>query len=505
MKISRIAAWTFLPVVFFALFSCGSESGDKDGETAYTISVHPSGSGYAASLRGGEVGAGWEADYPGVNAYHANHSVYFRDIMVTPDGESLSFKLCSESKSDIDRLWMNVKVNGEAQLSTVPDSVNKRGGNVFVIGPLQAGQCRITGLDFNRQGDSYELKLNFYRIMERIAYTTDRRDPADMWLKDVMSMNLDKTDKYRLSRYGHDGWHGYPAWSAGGEWLSYVRKEYVKCNGSNDLREQLYMSHPDGGSLRHVSEGIYYATKPRFHPGGKLLTFDCEWDCGQDFDICIYDTVAETVRTFISGQDYYNGNAFHGRWSPDGEHFVFACWGTDPTVQTRTWMHVPVSPQSGDTLSQPVAILQGDVYRKKSDGYYYKLFVGNWEWAPDSRHAAVEVYQYKYTGSWKLSFRGLAIVDFLEIMNSTLPAVPDLVKVADHNEGGYAENPSFSPDGSRLYFDHFVDGRLADIQYVELENYKPVSGRKNFLANGFSNRHPALFPKIIATFYPHNL
>jgi|GEM_PF-4073401 len=504
-KVKNTVLLVFLFAGLFALSACGSESGDEEGRTAYVLSVRPVGGGYEVSMDGGDLGGGWEVDCPGITAYYANHRAKPKKPSISASGETLTMKLCSDSQSDIERLWMKVKVLGDADLATRPDSVDSKGKAVFVIGPLEAKGCRTVKLDFNLTGDQYEVRVFLMEVMERLAYITDKHDPDRRLFADLITMNADKTGYYRLSKNMAPTRHLFPAWSPGGEWIAYNRLEKVELNGKTYDREQLYIAHPDGGSFRHVSRGYFFGSEARFNPTGNLIIFDCKYDDEQDSDICMYDIRTDTTTRFITGEDYYSGNAYYGRWSPDGEHLVFGCWGPDDSQKVRTWMHAPMNPRTGDTLGVPEPILKTDVVEQKSDGKYYYTFVENWSWAPDSKHAAIEVYQYKLKSSWKLIFRGLAIVDFEEIMNSTLPAVPDLVEVADHFAEGHAQNPRFNSDGSRLYFDHFVDGNVADVQYVELENYQPVTGRTNLVENGHYNRHPAPFPIILGTFYPNSL
>ncbi len=512
MENHKTASRVFLLLVLFILCSCPFDSGDEDGQMAYTISVHPGDRGYEALVKGGDIGGGWEADYPGVTAYYANHSVRPENVSVTPSGDSLTMKVCSDSRSDIQRLWMNLAVSGEADLATVPHSVNRQGENVFVIGPLGGKGCRTVILDFNLQGDAYNIRVFFLEILERFAYISDRRDPPARFLTDIYTMNMDNTGAFRFTESMEDTRHVFPAWSPGGEWIAFNRLEEVPCKGDTDSREQIYIAHPDGGSYRHVSEGMYYASEADWNPQGKLLTFDCKQNCGEYNDICIYNTRTDTATTFISGDSlYYNNNAYYGRWSPDGEHYVFATWGPYGGTKTRTWMHVPVNPRTGDTLAQPKEILRGNKFVEKSPGTYYRLFVDNWAWAPDSRHVAIEVYEYKYKNSWsgwRVNFEGVAIVDFEEIMNSSLPAVPDLlakVPPPGESEGGRYMNPAFSSNGTRLYFDHFIGGDLADVEYIELDEYNTTSGINDLVADGNYNRHPAPFPVIHATFYPNGL
>ncbi len=501
-KVKNKALLLLVFAALMAFFSCGPESGDEEGSTAYILSVRPGDRGYEVSTNGGDLGGGWEVDYPGVTAYYANHSVRPKNVAISANGETLTMKLCSDSQSDIERLWMKVKVSGDAELVTLPDSADRNGKAVFVIGPLEANGCRTVNLDFNLTGDRYEVRLFLMEVMERLAYITDKHDPDRRLFADLVTMNADKTGYYRFSKNMEPTRHLFPAWSPGGEWIAYNRLEDVEMGGETLKREQLFIAHPDGGSFRHVSEGLFFASEAFFNPTGKLIIFDCKWDDVQGSEICMYDVRTEMVFPFITGDGYYNGLAFYGRWSPDGKHLVFGCWGPDNTKKTRTWMHVRLNPRTGDTLDVPEPILKGDKDVKKPDGNNYSMFVENWAWAPDSRHAAIEVYQYR---SWNLIFRGLAIVDLEEIMNSSLPDVPDLVQVADHSVGGHAENPRFNSDGSRLYFDHFVDGNVADVQYVELENYQPVSGRISLVENGHYNRNPAPFPVILETYYPNGL
>ncbi len=81
--------------------------------------------------------------------------------------------------------------------------------------------------------------------------------------------------------------------------------------------------------------------------------------------------------------------------------------------------------------------------------------------------------------------------------------VPDITKVVDDTDGS-PNYPSFSADGSRLYYDRYHSTSWADLQYTPLADYAPVTFNQkiNFLADGYYNRTPALPPPVLPEFFP---
>jgi hypothetical protein len=255
-----------------------------------------------------------------------------------------------------------------------------------------------------------------------------------------------------------------------------------------------------------------YAASPNFNPSGRFMAYECKPECqpGDSVDICLYDVAAGTQKVLFHGPSYgFRGDQLlMPRWSPDGNYMIMRGDTTSGINAIFQWAYADMDPATGDSLGSPLVFIRGNktlVTTLGGDTVYYRLAPRDFAWGPDSRHVVISAIRLLSTGgAYSTEFDGLAIFDFVDlIQGSTLPDVPDITKVVDDTDGS-PNYPSFSADGSRLYYDRYHSSSWADLQYTPLADYAPVTFNQkiNFLADGYYNRTPALPPPVLPEFFP---
>ena len=497
----------------------------KDNSSTYSsyfiITVTNPGSGNQASVYTATSTDTTRAPNPGVSAYWANPKLLVQNPVVSPGGGTVTFNIVSRYGQTIKRVWMLAWAR-DATLTSPPRLVNSIGDNIYIVGPLEASSTKSFSLSVGSFPPAgYKLYLDFVEVQERVAYTSDRVDPPSQFQMDIFTVTGDTTssDRYRVTTDSTLGSMN-PVWSPMGEWLGYLRGEYVTCVDGGTIenlyRQQLYIVHPDGSNRRKVSEGAFNSGTYSFNPRGSLIAYECRLDCrfsSPDTRICLYNVTTGQRGTMFNGNGFYNNVVVYPRWSPNGQIVVMLSY--DQSLR-QNWRYAIVNPLTGATIQSP-RVFAGPA-AQDADNYFYRLIILDWAWGPDSRHAAVECYKQKcsvknvncdYSGdSWETPFWGLAIIDFKDVLDAaSLPICPDLTKIINSNSNNEPAEPAFREDGLRLFFERFHNSQWCDIQYVKLENYNTMTGnpdpnRTDFISDGYYNSTPGLFPPAFANFFP---
>ncbi len=508
LKLSILATAAALATV---LAGCG-QSGEGDvnaGVIPFVIKVRAADGGYEVDVSGANRGGGWLIPYPGVEAYRANQMLQISKAFVSPDGGSVTLQVKSVAASDVDLMWYTVETNSGAELLTPPQvRENSMGYPIFVMGPCSAGAAKTIVLEVDVLNENgYTLYLDFMEITPRFAYSSNRADPEDSLKSEIYTVRRDGSDRYAVTRDSPDA-NVLPVWSPGGEWIAMERGSTITEGPPALHKQQVFIVHPDGSNLTRVSKNMRSAGGPTFNPTGQRLIFHGWLDeVSTSGGIFLYDMVADEYELLFSGDDYRDGYAKLPRWSPDGRYLVVE-GQNDDAAGAWQWNIAPMDPFTGDSLGPLVTFVKNDDTISDVDGRWVQFKITDFFWAPDSRHACVDcVYlkRYKVSGNWVWYqlYRGLAMIDFDEILAaSSLPTFPSYDKITFFGQGP-ASFPAFNRDGTVMWFDQFTNSNKVDIMYIELSDYLPVTGeRLEFIADGYANRTPAAFPRVDPGFFP---
>lgn len=488
---------------FFVLSGCGSGSGldrDEAARVHFVLQVRSNPAGFGSKVLVPNLKAGWPMDYPGVTAFRANHQLKIREVVVSPDGKLVCFSIVSQSALPLGLVWFTVKVKG-ADLATPPRVVNGRGENVFVAGPLPAAGRQSVVLEVKNFSTGYNLELDFMEVFERIAFDSNRSDPPGGSAMELFTVSPDGRDRFQLTRNSNT-YNGTAVWSPGAEWLAFERVTPMLCGSTERYRPQIFEIHPDGASLTQRSVNVYFASSATYNPNGNFLAYDCRPDCMipvPDFNICRWDRKTNTQTYLFKGDAFYQRGIFQPRWSPDGRYMVMNA--KHPISGANLWVYAEMDPWTGDSLSAPAILLQGNLTQRLPDGNTYRIFIQDFTWAPDSRHVALDCIYYQ-VGVGAI-FEGIALADFQAMIQSpTLPVVPVILEAANVADG-IPHFPRFDATGTQLWFDNYLGEFSIDLQYVELTDYTPrTGGRITFIHDDFINRIPALFRTPRPEFFP---
>lgn len=506
---ATLIAALLLAVSFLAACGSGEEDDHDFVSPSFVLTFRADAdTGLGVSARGANRLAGQPMDYPGVTAFRANHLLKLRDLSISPDGSHLVFKIVSISAMDIPLLWLRVTPGSGIQLVSRPRVVNGKGENIFILGPLPAGGSVMMALELALiKPQGAKLFLDFMQIYERVAFASNREDPTHSQYFELYSSNLDGSDIFRITR-NSPYLNINPSWSPGGEWLLFERQVNVMCGNTAMVRVRVHEIHPDGSNLTQISKNVFFSSNPTYNPTGDLIAYDCRMDCHAAFpniNICLYDRTADTEKVLFHGAPYDLNTIAQPYWSPDGKYLVMNA--LEPGTHAQQWLYAEVDPLTGDTMMNPAVFLRGNFPQIFPDGNEYRVFVQDWTWAPDSRHAIIDCIYYKKSGTnWVNHFQGLALLDFAALRESpSLPVVPPLDKVLPSTDAdGYAHFTAFDRTAIQLWFENLPASGIFEIQYLDLlDDYRPATGeRLSFFSDSNSNRMPALFREPLPVFFP---
>lgn len=470
------------------------------------ITVTPDPDGGYEGLVTDSTHGGERYPYPGVDCYLENYQIKIRDVVVSDDGNTVSFKIESNSSTPFEMLWAQVWTNPGATLDTRPAVVNGDSANIFVIGPLDpAGQVSLSLKVTPAGTGGYYLYFNFVEVLERMAFASDRADPGGR--EEIFTIGMDGSSIFEVTGDSPNV-NANPTWSPGREWIAFSRLVLLTCGSTTEVEPQIFAVHPDGSNLRWISQGTNMASDPTFGPSGRLLAYDCRPGCPGPTaqSICLYDFQTDTQKVLFTGVAYEGGHIIIPQWSPDGQYMIMR--SNAAADGALLWNYALMDPVTGDSLSTPAVFIRGTKGRL-IDGYYYRITPVTFAWAPDSKHVAVNANLLRYNpgppSSWPIVYTGLLTFDFDAFIHSapSLPDVPDLTKVVD-DTAGEPNSPCFDKAGTRLYYDRYHNYAWTDLQYTPLTNYAPVvyNQRINFLADHYNNRSPALVHAVMPAFFP---
>jgi serine/threonine protein kinase len=245
-------------------------------------------------------------------------------------------------------------------------------------------------LDFSRDGR----RLAFVQYSVRASVKKVRFDP---FTQSVLSEPVDVTPDVRQATR--------PSLSPDGQWVAF---------GSSGPREDIYIVHADGSTMRQLTADGVKNRGPQFSPDGKSIAFFSKrtgtpeiWTIGTD------GSDARQV-TFLAGP-----NVAWPIWSPDGKRLIYTIFGVNSFLldMTKPW-----------TKQQPEALPH-----VTGAGQFYA-----WSWSPDARKLAG--FEQREDGS------SAGVVEF-DLGSRTFTKVSD-----------FGADPVWLSDSQRILMNH--RGRL---------------------------------------------
>ncbi|MGH7471051.1 MAG: hypothetical protein ACRENP_24135 [Longimicrobiales bacterium] len=237
---------------------------------------------------------------------------------------------------------------------------------------------------------------------------------------------------------------GAPSWSADGTRIAFFSER--------DGNSELYIMDADGNNPTRLTRMPSSEGYPQLSPDGRSIAFDS--DRADGFDIYIMDVDGTNVRRLTQ----HPARDVAASWSPDGQHLVFMSDragtgfdvysikrdGTGETRLTQTnasWF--PVFSPDGRKLALHV---QRDVHVMPAEGGALQRLTHepangmHPSWSPDGNRIAFM--------SWRNGRTELFV------MNADGSNQQHILSM----ERGDAIDPRWSPDGTRIVFVHLPDG-----------------------------------------------
>ena len=262
----------------------------------------------------------------------------------------------------------------------------------------------------------------------------------------IFAMNADGTEQTQLTRTPTYDFE--PVWSPNGKHIAYMRFPETCCGHST-----IFSMNADGTGNTQLTDGRSEDWYPIWSPNGKQIAFRSDRD-GVD-DIYVMNADGSNVRRLTT-------NAFVGNvcsWSPNGRQIAFVSYRDNVLYG-----------DAGDT----------DLFVMNADGTGMTALTNNnvddfgdhAGWSPDGK---LFVFSRSAPGT------NSQTTSEIFIMNANGTNARQLTGLAGNV--GYNNNPTFSPDGTRIAFNSTRDGMTNEEVYTMKLDGSDLKRRTNSPSN----------------------
>ncbi len=330
-----------------------------------------------------------------------------------------------------------INTNGDDSLDTRDLSI------IFVINPDGTGRTQITdgtSLDRSPVWDPTGTRIAFVsRIDTNEDETIDQNDTASL---DVI--NADGTG--RLSLVSDTLNVTEPVWAPTGEMLAFISHRDENEDGAineSDIH-QVYVVGAEGGGLRPLTEDDMDATGPTWSSDGKRVAFSAVTDTNGDgvvdkregdlAHIYVYDLDAGEMAPITEGET----SDFSPQFSPDGTQIAYVSFRYDNTQDGKI--------NESDIPSINIIDADGRNREQLTEDEYIDFEP---RWSPDGTVIAFHSYRLDTNGDGELTIQDAAGVYKVSARGGNRVRLSAL--------DGSAEQPTWSPDGTRIAYHGRID------------------------------------------------
>lgn len=179
-----------------------------------------------------------------------------------------------------------------------------RDGNTEVY-KMDSDGSNQTRLTFNEASDSSPA---WSPNGHQIAFQSKRDGNWEVYAMDADGKNL-----RNLTR--HPGIDGYPDWSPGGSYIMFDSSRGGK-EPNQDI--DIFVMHADGSNVRQITR-LGFASRPKWSPDGKRITFEAVVDDGRQ----VYVVNADGTHRWQVSKPEPDAAMFVRGWSPDGKRILY--------------------------------------------------------------------------------------------------------------------------------------------------------------------------------------
>jgi dipeptidyl aminopeptidase/acylaminoacyl peptidase len=286
-----------------------------------------------------------------------------------------------------------------------------------------------------------------------VVYVTNTSGRNNLWIAPLgggWPQQLTVSDQRQAS----------PAWSPDGQWIAFISD-----TDGNELWD-IYLVSPKSGEVRNLTVSPDYDDEqPTWSPDGKRLAFITRHKDSPSFEIDIIDVATghTTHVTRDTGKQWSNHSPL---WSPDGKFLAFTrdhASGKDSDVFLANLASGEVSqltPHTGDAIHAAAhfspdgkqLLLTSDAHNGYANAALLEIASQKLVWLSEERWE-IEAGEFTPDGSavlWSANVDGYQQLYRRELASGKLTALP--LPAGVNNFAG--NGSSFSPDGSRLLFEH---------------------------------------------------
>ncbi len=205
---------------------------------------------------------------------------------------------------------------------------------------------------------------------------------------------------------------------------------------------ELYLSDPDGGNVRRLTNNQWYDAESTFSPDGKWIVFSRQIEGNSDIWRMKADGTEQTQLTFT--EDWQEGEAY---FLPDSETVIFRAWKNSERLRLEA-----LDKKNGTHTQTPMNIFTLKIVGDDLD-VQQRTFTNDTNWAPfpapDGKHFLV--VRILARNNWELFLGDLADGRYMRRIT--------------YNDG-WDGMGAFSPDGKKMVFTRSEPGSWALYSYV---------------------------------------
>lgn len=316
--------------------------------------------------------------------------------------------------------------------------------SIFVINPDGTGLAQVT------DGTTLDLEPVWSPQSDRIAFVSridTNNDGVIDALNDTASLAVINADgSSRLALVSDTLNVTRPAWSPDGSRVAFVSRRDVNGDGVINSLDPgaIYVVDAIGGGLKRVTPESMDAADPDWSPDGARLAYSGVTDTNGDS--AIDKNAGDTAIIYLLAVDSGGitpvtdgiSSDFDPRWSPDGSRIAFVSFRRD---DNQDGLITPA-----DVSNITVIDADGRNRRQLTDDGVIALEP---RWSPDGMLLAFRSYRVDSDGDGLVTLKDLPGVYKISAQGGNLVLLSE--------PSGGAENPTWSPDGTRLAYKGSVD------------------------------------------------